>query len=218
MSDQDNWPANPSDTQAAPKSSSSGCLKWFLILGGLGLFCMLLCCGVAGWFGSKFIPKLTTNPAEVAEVWQKIMKIDVPEGFTGESAATIDNSYMTFQMAKFKGKTDDCYLQLGKIEIKFADMGKMNKQQQNEIMDKYQNPDDKANQLEITKTETKEFVIDGKKVPFRFSEAVASETETEVRVVEAELGTAGNMRFLKFVIEAEDYDEDAVVKMMSSTV
>ena len=210
MADQDNWPANPNEPQSTKSSGGGGCLKIVLIVGALGLVCMVVCCGGAFYFGSQFVPKVTNNAAEVAGVGQQIMKIDIPAEFEGEGAVTIDNAFMTMRIANFKRKTGDSQLMLLKMEMKFGDM----KGQGDEFKNKMSGP--KADDLDIQKTETREFDINGEKVPFKFSEAVNRETKVGYHIVEAQMGTPTNFRTLRLVIEDDDYDEAEVVKMIES--
>jgi hypothetical protein len=174
---------------------------------------MLLCCGGVFWLGSTMVPKETKVPAEVAAVGQQILQFDIPAGFEGTNAVTIDNFFVTVQTADFKRKQGDAQLQLMKMEIKIAGMDK----QQQDFKGQFQRPADAHQSLDIKKTEKRDFVIAGKKVAFRFSEAVDPTSNVEFRVVEGEMGTPPvNVRLLKFVIQADDYDEDEVVKMIES--
>lgn len=211
MAEHDTWPENPND-QSAPKpaKSSGGCVKVILIGGGLGLVVMLVCCGVAAWFGTSFMPKVTNTPAEVTAMAKEIMEIQIPEDFNPDTGLAIDNFAISMRMASFRHKDNQGTLVLGDFKIKMGDPNQAKQlQQQPDIGGKPQN-------LRMGDTSTREFTIRGKSVPFRFSDAVDEDTNAKVRVVEGTLEVPGGGTFIKLIVNEDAYDEDAVIEMIES--
>ena len=213
MANQENWPDDPNvERPAVKQKSSGGCWSVVLIVGGLGLFVMLLCCGIGGWMVYSLMPKLTSNPAEVAEIGKQVIDLQIPDDFQADTAMTIDNFAMTMRMANFRQKDNKGTLLLGDFQLKFG-----NPDQKLDIQQKRdQNNSKDGLKLEMGDSQVREFEVRGKQVPFRFSDAVDQDTKTKFRVVEGDLEGPKGGAFIKLIIESEAYDDDAVVKMIES--
>lgn len=208
MAERDTWPEDPNTQPTKGKSSGGGCGKVVLIIGGVGLVIMLLCCGVGGYMMYSFMPKISTTPAEVTEMTKKILEIKIPDDFVPETGMTMDNFAMTMRIATYKHKEDKGSLILGNLTIKMANAGG----QKPDIAEKM----NEGMKLQVGDTTVREFEVKGKKVPFRFSEATDQEKNRKVRMVEGDIDMPGGATFIKYVIDEELYDEDAVVEMIES--
>jgi len=96
MSDRDHWPDNPNDeprrqSEFRERPAGGGCFKIALIVGVIGFFGLLVCCGGLAWFGRGLMPKVATTPAEVAALGQEVMQIDIPAEFVGQGGMSMDN-------------------------------------------------------------------------------------------------------------------------------
>ncbi len=211
MAERDGWPDDPNVQAPTNRKSSSGCGKVLLIVGGLGLTVMLLCCGIGGWFAWTLQPKFINNPVEVTDMGKQILDVKIPEGFQPDTAVNMDNFVMTMRMANFKHTEGKGMLLLGDIRMKIGDPNQKVDFQQNRQMN-----GKKTLNMRTIKTETREFDVRGKKVPFRFSEAVDQDSNKEFRVVEGNLDIPGGGVFIELAIEADAYDEDAVIEMIES--
>ncbi|MBS0205182.1 MAG: hypothetical protein JSS49_19945 [Planctomycetes bacterium] len=196
--------ASTADTSTPPKKSG-GCGKTLLIVGGIGLFTMLLCCGVGGWFAWSVMPKVATNPAEVTAISKEILEMDIPKEFRPESAISMNNFAMTMKMATYKYNAGN--LTIGTFRMKVGD--------QRQKPD-FQQSTNQAMNLQMGNTVVHELTVRGEKVPFRFSEAVDTDSKKDYHVVEGELTSAGTTTFLKLVLEEGDFNENEVVKMIES--
>jgi len=181
------------------------------MVGGLGLIVMLLCCGVGGWMMWSLFPKMTSNPVEVAEIGKQVLDVEIPDDFQPETAMTIDNFAMTMRMANFRHKQDKGTLLLGDFQMKLG-----NHDQKLDIQQKLDQNSKDGPKLQMGDSKVREFQVRGKAVPFRFSDAVDQETKKKFRVVEGDLEAPKGGAFIKLIIDAEAYDEDAVVKMIES--
>lgn len=206
MDEQDAWPENPS--APPPQKVSKGCGKVALIVGGLALVTLMVCCGVGGWMLWSFWPRITTNPAEVQQIAKQILDIKIPADFQPATAMSMERNFaMTMRVASFQHKERKGTLVLGSFQMKVG------------------TPDQKPNftqqmdqklELQMGETKVREFQIRGQKVPFRFTEAVEQSTKKPFRVVEGNLDAPGGGTFLKLIVEEDAYDEDAVTEMIES--
>lgn len=217
MSNRDEWPDNPNDPQPESaahyeEKSGGGCLKWVLILGGLGLLSVLVCCGGGVWLMWGSLPKMVGTPAEVAAVSQEIMQIDIPPDYIGEAGMSADNFIFAMRFATYRHKEGKGQLLIGSMQVKLG----ASKDQQAEFKNTTRERSDNEKKLTITNTEDREFTIRGKKVPFKFSEATEEGTDKKYRLVEGELEGAGTMAVFQLTLEEDAYDEEAVVKMIES--
>ena len=211
MTDRDRWPDDPN--AAAPRAArkqSGGCGKLTLVILGLGMLSLLLCCGAGTWFTWTLWPNVDNNPAAVAEMAGKILELKVPDGFEPEVAVSSNNFLWTMRVATFQRPDKKGVLILGAVEIKFA--------QNNKSMD-FQNSvngNKQPKDLKIRKTEEREFEVQGKKIAFRFSEATETETNQEIRVVEGELPAPGGTKFLKLYMHADEYSDEIAEELIKS--
>lgn len=210
MTDRDRWPDDPNaSSPPAAKKQSGGCGKLTLVILGLGMLSLLLCCGAGSWFTWTLWPNIDNNPAAVTEMAGKILELKVPEGFDPEVAVSSNNFLWTMRVATFQRPDKKGVLILGAVEIKFA---------QNKPVD-FQNSVNGSKQpkdLKIRKTDEREFEVQGKKVAFRFSEATETETNQEIRMVEGEFPTQGGTKFLKLYMHAEEYRDEIAEALIES--
>ncbi|MEK6262614.1 MAG: hypothetical protein AABP62_28800 [Planctomycetota bacterium] len=217
MSDRDQWPDNPNDVprqQSQPQEpkSGGGCLKVALIVGGIGFFGMLVCCGGLFWFGRGLLPKMVTTPAEVAALGQEVMKIDIPADFVGQAGMSMDNFAMTMKFANYQHKEQKGTLMIGSMHVKIGDP----KDHQAAFNNQKAQQSVAQEGLKITTTADREFTIRGKPVTFKFSEAEKEGTDKKFRLVSSEFESGGGLMMFQLTLEEEAYDEEAVVKMIES--
>ena len=217
MSDRDQWPDNPNEeprrqSQSREPSSGGGCLKFALIVAGVGFFGMLVCCGGLVWFGWGFIPKIATTPTDVAAVGQEIMKLEIPAEFVGQTGMSIDNWMLTMKFATYQHKEQKGMLLIGSMRVKFGDP----KDHQATFKDRRAEQSDGEKGLKITTTADREFMVRGKPTTFTFSEAEQEGTGKTFRLVSSEFESQGGLLIFQLTLEEEAYDEEAVVKMIES--
>ena len=217
MSSRDEWPDNPNDvprqqSQSQEPKSGGGCLKVALIVGGVGFFGMVVCCGGLAWFGWGFIPKMATNPADVAALGQEAMQIDIPAEFVGQTGMSMDNWMLTMKFATFQHKEQKGTLMIGSMQVKVGDP----KDHQAAFKNQKAQQSGAQEGLKITTTADREFTIRGKPVQFKFSEAEQPGTDKKFRLVSSEFESGGVMMMFQLTLEEDAYDEEAVVKMIES--
>jgi len=216
MSDNNPWndPVSESPTPVK-KKGMSGCMLASIIVGSLGLVCMLACCAGAIWLGSMVIPKETKAPAEIAAIGHEVLNTDVLPDFSPDKALTWDNMLFTLKITQFTHKESKGEILMGALKVKFGDLNqaKMQSQQlRGPLEEKSRGP------LDIKKSESKEIMINGQKVSVSIGEATDRTTNKSVHTASADFEQAGGM-FTFFFLRMDDdvWNEDAVLKMLEDT-
>ena len=218
MSDRDQWPDNPNDPP--PRRSKSreesakhnGCLKFVLIVGGMLIVAVLVCCGGLLALGWSLFPHMAQTPAEVAAVSDAALKMNISENFIGETGMSIDNWLMTMNVALFRDRQGQGTLLIGTLFVKLGDPVLHREDFKNKIGQQ----SDEIPETEITESVEREFAIRGKTIPFQFSEAVEKETGKKIRLVSAELEFPKQITIFQLLLDDDAYDESTVVKMIES--
>lgn len=190
-----------------PAKKGSGCGKIVLILGGLMFLMMLVCAGGIGFVAYSFWPKISTTPAEVTTLSKEILDLDVPADFNPAMSFVMDNFIMKMRMVSYNQKEGKGDLMFGDLQVKAGDP----KQQQQRP--DLSGSDSKSKKLHIGETEVKELTVRGKAVPFRFSDAT-DDSDQKYRVVEGDFQTGTTTTFIKYSIQEDLYDEEAVTQMI----
>lgn len=213
MSDNNPWndPVSESPTPVK-KKGMSGCMLASIIVGSLGLVCMLVCCAGAIWLGSMVIPKETKAPAEIAAIGHEVLNTDVLPDFSPDKALTWDNMLFTLKITQFTHKENKGEILMGALKVKFGDLNqaKMQSQQlRGPLEEKSRGP------LDIKKSESKEIMINGQKISVSIGEATDRMTGKSVHTASADFEQAGGM-FTFFFLRMDDdvWNEDAVLKML----
>ncbi len=198
------------DERAVPeRRSSSGCLKWFLILAGLGGVGIIGCCGVGYYL---FMPKIVTKPAQVDELVQEIAEVKMLPDFQGETGVKMNFWFMEMRMCRYAHTSRKGELQLMEMAMNGANAGgnaeleaQMQNQKQMEM---------KA--LNVKTTESREIEIRGQSATFTtvFGQDVSSKTEY-YQVEGTFLGKNGPAK-LMIQVEAEIWNPEAVSELLES--
>ena len=152
MSQDDPWIDSKAEAPTLPaKKPINGCLLASLIVGGLGMVCMMVCCGALAWFGYSMKPTVTNVPAEVRAASQQILNVNISDDFTPENAMTMDNMMFTNRMVKFRHKEGKGLLLMGMMKLKIGDPNQA-KIQSGQMRGPFEM--EARNNLDIKKTET----------------------------------------------------------------
>lgn len=214
MSMQEDWP-NPEPK----KRGMSGGMKLLLVLGGLGGFCMLLCCGGIAFLGYKARNMITTDPATIRERTQEIATIEVLPGF--KPVQGMDVIFM--KLVVYQGEQgDNSALLLMEFNSSMMDQGKGQKELRDQMLDQMHQqqaqhgggagPD---TDIEVEESETRFYTIGGRKNEFLFTKG-KSHSGKAMRQVTGTFPTAKGVAMLMLTVPEENYDEAAVVKMLES--
>lgn len=204
---------NPSETPA-PAKSGSGCWKWVLIFGGIGAVCMLLCCGVTGYFAYQMKPTIVSKPAEIEALAQEITDIEIPVGFTGQMGMKMNFlGMMNMTMCMFKQDEGRGMMQLTQMEMKVGDP------QEGEVQLKQQMKAQgtaEMKELNVTSSETRELEIRGEQATFTISEGQDVATSTEYREVRGQFRGKAGIAVLHLQAESESLSDEAIDELLES--
>lgn len=215
MSENNPW-SDSQNASPAPvkKQGMSGCMLAAIIVGGLGMVCMVLCCGVGIWFFSMVMPKELNTAAEVTAVGRQILNIELPPDFSPDKAITSDNFIYTLNIAEFTHKENKGKLMLGGIKIKIGDpnQAKMQSMQFREPIEK-----PSRDPIDVKKSENHEIMINGQKVTVVIGEGTDRTTQKAVHTASTEFVSGGQFTFLFLRMDDDIWDEAAVLKMLEDT-
>ena len=199
---------------AKPKAGRSTGVKILLVLGVIGGVMGLICCGIGGFVYWKFKDAMSTDPVVVQAKTQEILKLQIPAGFK----PMMSMSFMGVKMVMYQGDPpNESMLMLMEMP---AGMGNADPEQQRDAMLNQMRQQSggmgggNAN-LQIDERETRNYTINGKKVPFIFAKGKGQGGKA-MRQVTASVPTASSAAILMLMVPEEKYDESAVDAMISS--
>jgi hypothetical protein len=190
----------------------SGLLIGCLIVGGVLL---VLCCGAGGYMFYSMQPTVVQQPAEVRQMADEIAELEVPEGLQPAHGFKMKMFFvMSMKGVVYEAKPDAKQGMMVMMEIDAHIQG-VDQNQMRQAMSQQVGQADKN--ISIKKSVTREFTIRGETCQFTFSEAVNTETDEAVRVVNGTFPShASGVVMLWMVVPAEKYDEAEIEKMIKS--
>ena len=215
MSNSDPWVDSKAEAPTpSAKKPMNGCLLASLIVGGLGMVCLVVCCGAFAWFAYTMKPTITNVPAEVRAASQQVLNIKISDDFIPENAITMDNMMFTNRMVKFRHKEGKGQLLMGMMTLKIGDPNQA-KAQSGGMRGPFE-IELKTN-LDIKKTETRDIVINGQKASVAIGEAADRNTGKAVHTVEMNTSLPSGEAFLLLRLDDDVWDEAAVLKMLEES-
>lgn len=215
MSGNDLWvdtPHEPQPLPPVPKKRMSGCMIAAIIGGIFGTLGLLVCCGVLGWLVTMMMPTTTNVPAEITGIGKKVLDIELPPDFQPETAVTVDNMFMTMQLAKFKHKEGKGDLLLSSFKSKFNQPGQP-AMPADQLRVKFE--EEIRNSLDVKKIDTHDIVINGQTVNASIAEATDRATNQGVHTVTVDIPVPNGQSFIMLKLTDDVWDQDAVLRMLS---
>ncbi len=194
-----------------PKAGMSGGMKAFLINAAiLGTLCVL-CCGIGGFFIYSFVPKMSTNPAEINAARDEMAKIELPAGFEPAQLFKFDNFMMTMIALGYKNPAIHGTITFAQMKLKVGDAAQRD-QAMRQQLDRQGFGVPKF--LTNAKAETKTIKIKGQDCNFVFKRGDDSVTKKKADQITGVF--EGNHGPVSIMIEMDDsaYKADAIVKML----
>ncbi|MAT97874.1 MAG: hypothetical protein CL608_12080 [Anaerolineaceae bacterium] len=197
-----------------PKQGMSTGIKVliFILVGG-GL-CLLLCCGVFIYMMMNMF-EFSQNPADAVATTQEITTIDIPQDQFPPAGSLKMNWFGMFgmKMAIYADQTgsDENYLVIASMEVPNANPAEM----ESSLKQSLQNQD-QGNSLTIISSETREIDINGQMYEFIFSEATNNETGSKFRQITGSFPGKQGSAFILVQVPEEEYNEEAMMKMLDS--
>lgn len=201
-------------SRAAPKKGMSTGAKVAIILGIVFGVCLLVCCGVGGYFANKVGNAMTQDPAKIATIQQSMLTaIEIPADYTPRMAMDFSLAGQGMKMAVYSPgsgpePSPSEMLMLMSMNIT-ADEAQMQQQME-------QSMGGQQNQIQEESSETKPVQIDGAERSVRFAKGKARQGGAAVRQVSAVFpGKEGTVMLMQIVPE-EKWDEAAAIKLLES--
>lgn len=190
--------------------------KVILAIGGLFCVALLVCCGIAMWFGNKAVNTIaestTENPAEIQSIADSIASIQIPEVYQPQTGVDFDLGF-SMQMAIFSRNAGG---QQGAVVLmQMAAPGQQNDEQMKAQFRQQMQQSGQNQEITVESSETRTFTIDGEECDFEFV-AGTDQSGNPVRQVMGVFPGRGGAAFLVVFESEEDWDEEAVVELIES--
>lgn len=212
--DPDRWPANeegPAGNVAAPKTGMSSVVKILLIILAACVLGAVLCCGGGYWYFSRSVSTVMT-PAEVNQLTQEMISIDIPEDFSPLMGMKMNIFGIDMKMTMYQPKGDGM-LQL----MRLSGQALNDPQAQQQIdMQMRQQGAGSPNQVAIKNSETKTITVDGNEVEFTFGTGTESKSNAEWKEVTGSVPSDGGVVAIRLQQPASSYNEEQVMQMLES--
>lgn len=213
------------DFQDAPqqKQGMSSTAKVLLILGSIGGLALLVCCGGAAFVAYKFKQNfsITSTPAEVNQQTQEIMQVEVPDEFPPMMAMKIKLGPVDMRLATYgtEGSDPSMLLIMEMKSLPGQPQGNPRQMRDQMLQQMRQNQQQQGQQMVNVieeSSESRDFTINGQKVPFEFVKGKNAEDGTAYRQVVGVIPSGEGFIMIMLATPEAKYDEDKIVKMIES--
>jgi hypothetical protein len=204
----DSQPRTRKRRVAPPAGRSWG--KILLILFGVGVLSMALCCGGVVWFGSKSI-EMIEDPVKIAAAQQEIVDIQSLPGLRPRMAMKMNLAVVGMTMVGYEGGGQTSML-LMQMQV----AGQTDEQLQQNF--RQQGGKNQKN-FQVESSETRKIKVDGTERDFLFAKGKILPEQGDsipVRQVTGMFPSRQGMGFLIVTVDEESYDEPAVIQMIES--
>ncbi|NQT16326.1 MAG: hypothetical protein HQ582_26450 [Planctomycetes bacterium] len=211
---------SPSGIEPPPKKGlSCGCMV-LIACGIVGVLAVLVCCGGFMFAGYYFNDAVSDDPAVVAEVAKGLAELDVPEGLEPAFSLNFTHPFTGEPVmvgAVYVDEAAESMLVLGSfgeaLDVSGQDQEEFWRQMENSLQQQGVQQELNVNEWERS---DKEIVVRGQPTTFHFATGEDEEQETQyIKVTGAFEGENGQV-MLRFVGDAEKYDEETIVEMLES--
>ncbi|ADG69228.1 hypothetical protein Plim_3415 [Planctopirus limnophila DSM 3776] len=195
-----------------PKRRVSRTLMILGIVGGVGI---VGCCGMGLIFNNVMNPSLVNQPEQVQEELAKVMELNVPEGFTPDSAQSMDNFLFLMRAIFYRQQDGRGWLRIFQFQPRAIgpDIGK----KPTPFEAALEQVDSNYPQLEPLNAPEEQIVkrlIGNREVPIRILEGEAMTSRTRYVQITARFpGKVGDID-IKFQIEANLWNDEKTAALI----
>lgn len=198
-----------------PKPGMSSGMKAFLIILAIVGTCLVLCCGIGGyfiWSAARGI-KHSENPADVNAARDEIAKIKLPEGFKPKDMFGMDNFMMKMAVVVYENPAVHGRIMLMEMNVKVG-QPQQNKAQMRAQLE--QQGMARQSPLTNVKSSSKIIKIKGRDCDFEF--VTGQDPATKKKRDQVSGVFDGSQGPVLFSMEVDDsgFHQDEVVKMLES--
>lgn len=215
-----NYEFESDDDFQAKRGMGTGTKVLVALLVGLAMV-LIACCGgcyyvvnykLEGWVKNAF--KQTMNPAEVEQVRESFLSMDIPEEFVAKSAVEMNIGY-TMKMAMYSRAQAGSDTALILMYMNFPGAPSREEMEQQFEQQRGNVQQDRGN-IQVTETEIVEIMIDGSEVQFEFAKGTdTNSNEIRYQVMGMFAGQVG-MNMVMLIEDEEHWDREAVIRMLES--
>lgn len=206
-----------------PKQGMSSTAKVLLILGSIGGLALLVCCGVGAFVVYRFKDSVSvaTTPAAVRQQTQEIMQVEVPDEFPPMMGMKFKFGPVDMRYAIYGTQGNDASMLLIMEMKSMPGQGQGDARQMRDQMlqgmrqNQQQHGQQMVNVVEES-SESRDFTINGQKVPFEFIKGKNAVDGTAYRQVVGVIPSGDGFIMIMLTTPESQYDEDKVVKMIES--
>ncbi|MFN0055074.1 MAG: hypothetical protein ACKV0T_23115 [Planctomycetales bacterium] len=213
MSMQDQMQPEPS------KPGMSSTAKVLLILGGIGGLCLLVCCGVGGYFvykGRELVANATTTDPEAIRTRAQQIAPGIQVLSDLEPMQALDLVVMKWVIYQRKPQQDGM-LMLMEFDTSMFQQGDP-EQQRKQMLDAMRQQQAQSGQmdanLQIQERTSRDLTVRGQTTKFEFNKGTAG--GKTVRQVIGSFPSPKGVAMLMLMLPDEGYEEEAVVRMIES--
>jgi hypothetical protein len=193
-----------------PRRMSTG-TKVLLICLAVGGVCLLLCCGGAFYLVRTRMDIRPNNPVAARATAAEIADFHPPPGFEPRGSIAMNLPFVPgMKAAIYELENGEGVLIIA--ELATSDAGGDAQREMHRVL---QEQNRAPRRLQTIRSESRVFEIGGREVRFLFSEA-QDENGREYRVVSGSFPGKGGTAQLILNVEADRYEEEAVIKMIES--
>ncbi|MFO1093157.1 MAG: hypothetical protein U0992_07570 [Planctomycetaceae bacterium] len=198
---------------ARDEQASKSTLKIVLIILVSGGLCLLLCCGGMFWWGKNMFQKVViSDPAAVKTRAAAIADISIPEVYQPQMAMDMSAVGVPMTMCMYFRPGGQSGVMLMEMSGPMAgDQEQMRRQFQQGMQQQGQNQ-----QINISSTETRTYLIQGEKYDFEFVKGTRPQDNVAVRQVLGVIPGKTGAAFLMVFETEENWDEAAITGMIES--
>lgn len=186
--------------------------KILLILFGVGLVSLLLCCGGFYYFARNAFD-MTQEPAKIAAMQKEIIEIDLPPDVQPAMGMNMNLGVMKMKMVMY---SPEAGTSLMLMQMQLAGQ---TKEQMQAAFNQQAGQQQNNRNFRQESAETKTVKVDGQDTDFMFAKGTLNPPNgaaKPVRMVTGMFPSKDGMGFIQYTIDEDKYDEAAVIKTLES--
>ena len=197
------------------RAEPSGGTNWgkiLLILFGVGLVSLLLCCG-GGYYFARNAFDMTQEPAKIATMQKEIIEIDLPPDVQPAMGMNMNLGVMKMKVVMYSPEAGTSLM------LMQMQMAGQTKEQMQSTFNQQAGQQQNNRNFRQESAETKTVKVDGQDIDFMFAKGTLNPPNgapKPVRMVTGMFPSKDGMGFIQYSIDEEKYDEAAVIKTLES--
>jgi hypothetical protein len=198
-----------------PKAGMSGGMKAFLIVVAILGTCLLLCCGGSALLSYFWLPKESTDPAQINVARDAIARINLPAEFKPARMFKINNFMTSITIVSYQNASVHGDITLLEMNVKLGGL-KANEQIQSQMQQLERQGFAEHIRLINVNSTTKTIKINGRDCVFEFLEGEDPATKTKRHQIAGVFAGRHGPVLVSINMDDSAYHEDEIVKMLQT--